>query len=88
VRLAAKGQRAPKGGITDVLATAEYLRDELARRSQNRQTRSIIAMTIIITAMTAITTAAVVAPHRFQALAGRLGIEDSDATSGCRSSNP
>ena len=39
-----------------VIATAQYYVQELARRTQDRQTKSIIAMTKAITIMTAIVT--------------------------------
>jgi hypothetical protein len=47
-----------RGGIELAIIRAQYLRDELTRRSQNWQTGSIIAMTAVITVMTGIIMAA------------------------------
>ena len=40
------------GSIQLAITRAQYLTQELVRRSQDRQTRSIIAMTLAITIMT------------------------------------
>jgi hypothetical protein len=40
------------GGVERALARARYLEEELARRTQNWQTGSIIVMTFVITVMT------------------------------------
>jgi hypothetical protein len=59
-RRSARGEAEPKGGTQLVIISAQYLGEELARRSQNRQTRLIIGMTAVITIMTLATTAATV----------------------------
>jgi hypothetical protein len=59
----------PKGGFEAVLAAAQYLGEELTRRSQNRQTGWIIAMTAAITFMTLVIMVATVAPEWVQAVA-------------------
>lgn len=41
-----------RGGVELAIVRAQYLRDELARRNQNRQTRWIIGMTFAIAVMT------------------------------------
>jgi hypothetical protein len=48
------GAQTRLGGVELAIVRAQYLRDELARRNQNRQTRWIIAMTAVITVMTAV----------------------------------
>ena len=44
------------GGVELAIIRAQYLRDELARRSQNRQTRWIIGMTAAMTILTLVIT--------------------------------
>ena len=51
-----------------VLARVQYLRDELARRRQNRQTWWIIFMTAVITAMTAVIMVSTAWPETFHCL--------------------
>jgi hypothetical protein len=56
------GAQNRRGGIELAIIRAQYLREELARRSQNRQTRWIIFMTAAITVMTAFIMAAILWP--------------------------
>jgi len=56
------GAQNRRGGIELAIIRAQYLREELARRSQNRQTRWIIFMTAAITVMTAFIMAATLWP--------------------------
>ena len=51
-----------------ILACVQYLRDELARRRQDRQTRWIIRMTAVITLMTAVIMVATAWPETFRYL--------------------
>lgn len=56
------------GGVELAIIRAQYLRDELTRRSQNRQTGWIIAMTAVITVMTAVVMVATAWPETFRYL--------------------
>jgi hypothetical protein len=52
-----------RGGIELAITRARYIQDELARRTQNRQTGWIIAMTAAITIMTLVVTVGTVSPE-------------------------
>jgi hypothetical protein len=68
-----------RGGIELAIIRAQYLTQELARRSQNRQTRSIIIMTFAITVMTLVIMAATIWPQWVQSTAQSLMIRASQA---------
>jgi hypothetical protein len=59
-------------GVQLAIIRAQYVRDELARRTQNRQTCLMIIMTFVITAMTAVIMLATVDPEWVQSAAHRL----------------
>ena len=61
-----------RGGVELAIVRAQYLRDELARRSQNRQTWLIIIMTAVITIMTAAIMVETIWPDWFQSTAESL----------------
>jgi hypothetical protein len=51
------------GGVALAIVRAQYVRDELARRDQDRQTRRMLVMTGVITVMTAVIMIATVCPE-------------------------
>jgi hypothetical protein len=51
------------GGVELAIVRAQYVRDELARRTQRSQTRWISIMTFVITAMIAVIMIATVCPE-------------------------
>jgi hypothetical protein len=55
-----------RGGVELTIVRAQYLRDELARRYQDQQTRWIVRMTVAITLMTAIIMVATAWPETFR----------------------
>ena len=61
-----------RGGVELAIVRAQYLRDELARRSQNRQTWLIIIMTAVITIMTAAIMVETIWPDWLQSTAESL----------------
>jgi hypothetical protein len=82
------GRTSTQGGADKVavIAKAQYLTQELARRSQNRQTWAIIAMTAVITAMTAVIMAATIWPDWAQSHAQSLPIRASQVIDRLRAS--
>jgi hypothetical protein len=62
LRRTGRGEANPKGGMQLVIIAAQYLAQELAHRSQNRQTKAIIWMTVAITVMTAFIMAGTIWP--------------------------
>ena len=67
------------GGVELAIFRAQYLAQELVRRSQNRQTRWIIAMTAVIMIMTAAIMAGTICPQWVQSTAQSLLIRASQA---------
>jgi hypothetical protein len=59
-------------GVQLAILRAQYVRDELARRAQSRQTGWISRMTFVITVMTAVIMIATVCPEWVQSAAHRL----------------
>jgi hypothetical protein len=61
-----------RGGVELAIIRAQYLTQELAHRSQNRQTRWIIIMTAAITLMTLVIMVATIWPQWVQSTVGLL----------------